>query len=436
MDGLVGRMDGVQAALDEARAAYVARNPASAAVYSQAEAVMPGGNTRSVLFYDPFPLAMARGEGSSLWDADGHRYLDLLGEYTAGLYGHSDPLIRAAITEALGKGLNLGAHNLYEPQLAKLICDRFPSIDRLRFTNSGTEANLLAISAAKAFTGRKRVLVFDGGYHGGGLTFVHGASPANVPHDFILCDYNDTDAAVAAIEAHSAELAAVLVEPMQGSGGCIPGDPEFLAALRRATEAAGVLLIFDEVMTSRTSVSGQQGMLELTPDMTTLGKYLGGGMSFGAFGGRMEIMAQFDPRKPGAMPHAGTFNNNVLTMAAGVAGLTQVFSADAADALRERGEAFRERLNGLCRENQVAMQFTGLGSLMNVHFCRGTIRRASDAAADNRLRDLFFFDMAAAGIYLARRGFIALMLPVSEAELDGVVEAVGAFIQRRRALLG
>jgi glutamate-1-semialdehyde 2,1-aminomutase len=436
MDGQDLRADAVDAALAEARAGYIARNPLSSAAYDLAEAVMPGGNTRSVLFYEPFPLVMVRGEGCLLWDADGHRYLDLLGEFTAGLYGHSDPVIRAAIDRALDGGMSFGAHNLMEPQLARLICDRFAAIDRLRFTNSGTEANLMALAAAKAFTGRSRILVFKGAYHGGVLTFAAGRSPANVPHDIILGDYNDDEGARRLIAENAADLAAVLVEPMLGSGGCIPGEPAFLAALQEAARAAGALFILDEVMTSRTSAGGLQGLLGLSPDLTTLGKYLGGGMSIGAFGGRAEVMALFDPRQPGALPHAGTFNNNVLTMSAGIAGLTQIFTPEAAERLRERGDRFRERLNALCRAAGAAMQFTGCGSIIGVHFKAAPIRNAADAAgADNRLRDLFFFDMAAAGIYLARRGFIALMLPVGEPELDQATAAVSDFLARRRDLL-
>ena len=242
MDGFDLRSDAVGAALAEARAAYVDRNPLSAAAHARAEAVMPGGNTRSVLFYEPFPLVMARGEGCFLWDADGHCYLDLLGEFTAGLFGHSNPVIRAAIDTALDAGWSFGAHNLMEPELARLICDRFASIDRLRFTNSGTEANLMALAAAKAFTGRSRILVFKGGYHGGVLTFAAGQSPANVPHDIIFGDYNDAESVRRLIAENAGDLAAVLVEPMMGAGGCIPGEPAFLATIQAAAQSVGRLV--------------------------------------------------------------------------------------------------------------------------------------------------------------------------------------------------
>jgi glutamate-1-semialdehyde 2,1-aminomutase len=420
--------EAVNGALAEARAAYAARNPKSLELYSAATAVMPGGNTRSVLYYDPFPLTIVRGEGCRVWDADGHEYIDLLGEFTAGVYGHSDPAIRAAVVAALDRGINLAGHGANEQELARLICDRFPSIELVRFTNSGTEANLMALAAATVFTRRRKILVFDGAYHGGVLSFTSAVSPVNVPHAFVRATYNDIDSTLSAVEAHAPELAAILVEPMLGSGGCIPADPEFLAALRRAASDRAILLIFDEVMTSRLSPGGRQQALNIVPDMTTLGKYLGGGLSFGAFGGRRDVMEQFDPRRPGALPHAGTFNNNVLTMAAGVAGLTKVFTPEAAQALNGRGDALRTRLNGVCQRHGARLQFTGLGSLMSAHATGRPIRTPADVADDDPgVQALFFFDMLNRGVYLARRGFVALSLAVGDAEIDHFVDAVEGF---------
>ena len=419
-------------ALARARERYVAANPASLAAHVEAAAALPGGNTRTVLFHAPFPLTMVRGEGCRLWDADGHEYVDMLGEYTAGLYGHSNPVIRGAIDAALDDGWNLGGHGVMESRLARLICERFASIDLVRFTNSGTEANLMAIATAVAVTGRRRVMVFEGGYHGGILYFGGGGIPINAPHHWLLGQYNDAAGAAALIAAHADELACIVVEPMLGSGGCIPAEPAFLQALREGADAAGAILIFDEVMTSRMSAGGQQARLAITPDLTTLGKYIGGGMSFGAFGGRRDIMDRYDPRRPDAIPHAGTFNNNVLTMAAGVAGLTRLFPPEAADALFRRGEALRERLNAIVP----AMQWTGLGSLMTVHFTKDPVRTPHDAArGDQGLRELFFFDMLDRGFYFARRGMAALSLEIGSAECDAVCAAVEAFARDHAPLI-
>jgi glutamate-1-semialdehyde 2,1-aminomutase len=423
-------------ALADESAAYARRNPKSQQRAAAAAAFLPGGNTRSSLFYDPFPLSIVRGDGCRIFDADGHEYLDFLGEFTAGIYGHSEPAIRAAIVAALNEGVNLSGHTALEAALARIICERFPCIDLVRFTNSGTEANLMALAAATVFTGRRSILVFDGAYHGGVLSFAHGASPVNVPHEFVIGVYNDTESALQLIDRHCRELAAILVEPMIGSGGSIPAEPAFLQALRRAATAHGLLLIFDEVMTSRLAPGGRQEAVGVTPDVCTLGKYLGGGMTFGAFGGRRDVMQQFDPRVPGALPHAGTFNNNVVTMAAGIAGLTKVFTPAAAQALNARGDALRLRLNALCRDRGARFQFTGLGSLMSAHATDQPIRTPADAArADAALEGLFFFEMLNRGVWVARKGFVALSLPIGDAEIDHFVDAVTDFLDVRKDLV-
>ena len=426
----------LDATLAQTTARYRARNPGSERLLREAADVLPAGNPRSVLFYTPFPLYMARGEGCHLWDADGHRYLDALGEFTAGIYGHSNPVIRQAIVAALQDGLSLSSHTAREAALAHEIQRRFPGMALLRFTNSGTEANLMALAAATAHTGRRKVLVFNGAYHGGVLSFGGGGSPVNVPHDFVVAPYNDLDAVRALVQAHGPQLAAILVEPMLGAGGCIPAEPAFLHGLRALADACGALLILDEVMTSRLSGGGRQALLGLKPDLTTLGKYFGGGLSFGAFGGRVDVMSRFDPRRADALGHAGTFNNNALTMAAGLAGLTQVLTPAALDALNQRGERLRERLNGVFKRHAVGLQFTGLGSVMQLHATDRPLRSAADlAGADDRVKALLFFDLLERGIFLARRGLVALSLPFGDAEADEFVAALDAVVTARHALL-
>jgi glutamate-1-semialdehyde 2,1-aminomutase len=421
--------------LNEAKEAYVTSAPASMARYVEATAVMPGGNTRTVLHYAPFPLAMARAEGCRMWDADGREFIDFLGEYTAGLYGHSHPVIRAALDRALDDGISFGASNMTEARFARAVCERF-GLERVRFTNSGTEANLLAISLGRIFTRRKKVLVFNGGYHGAVFGFAGGGSPINVPFDYVLAPYNDIARTQALIAENAADLALVILEPMIGSGGCIAASHEFLAVLRRETTRVGALLILDEVMTSRLAPGGLQSVAGVKPDLTTLGKYIGGGMSFGAFGGRADIMDLFDPRRANALPHAGTFNNNVLTMTAGLTGLTNVYTPEAASALNARGDGLRERLNGLCRAADAPVQFTGIGSMLAVHTMRGSVTSPEDAAkADPKLKELFFFDMLAHGIWLARRGMMTVSLPIGDAECDALVAAVEEFLSARRSLL-
>ena len=421
-------------AYGEAEEAFRARTPNSLAAHERAAEVMPGGNTRTVLHYAPYPLVFARGEGAHLWDADGHKLVDFLGEYTAGLYGHDNIVIQSAIETAVRDGIVLGGPNLMEARLARAVVDRFPALELVRFTNSGTEANLMAIGAARAFTGRPKLMAMQGGYHGGVLYFA-APSPVNAPFETILIPYNDPDAARDIIQAEGDQLACVIVEPMMGSGGCIPASTEFLTTLRESTHKTGALLIFDEVMTSRLAPGGRHGALNITPDLISLGKYLGGGVSFGAFGGREDIMKGFDPRSDGAWPHAGTFNNNIMTMTAGLAGLTQLFTPEACIELNARGDGFRGRLNDAISARGMPVQVTGIGSMNTVHFTAKPVLRPSVDPTAARKRDLMHLDMIQAGIYHARRGMMNLSLPMIDKDLDIAVTAFESFLDNRRALL-
>src|SRR5215469_7082495 len=422
-------------AVEQARARYALARPRTKELHERARDVLPGGNTRTVLYHPPFPLRIARGWDAVLADVDGHEYVDLLGEYSAGLYGHSHPVVIKAMTDALAEGISRGAHTRYEVDLAEAVCARFASIERVRFTNSGTEANLMALSAARAYTGRDQIMAFRGGYHGGLLTFKSGPSPVNAPYDVLLADYNDPEQATRLIRDNAGSVACVLVEPMLGSAGCIPGDAAFLAGLREAATEAGALLIFDEVMTSRTGGGGLQGRLGITPDLTTLGKYIGGGSSFGAFGGRADVMELFDPGRPGALPHAGTFNNNVLSMAGGYAGLTQVYSPDVAERHTAKGDDLRDQLARRFGEAGAPFQVTGVGSLLAIHPVPTPVTSPDDlAGCDQRLLELLFLDLLELGYYMAPRGYMALSLALASGQLEGFLRAVERVLSARAEL--
>lgn len=421
--------------LAEAMANFVAKRPKTAALHERAKAVMPGGNTRTVLYSAPFPIRAERAEGCTIWDVDGHSYLDLVGEYSAGIYGHSNPRIHRAVNDALAQGLNMGAHHTREVIFAEAVTSRF-DLDLVRFTNSGTEANMMALAAARCFTGRKKIMPMEGGYHGGTLYFSHGASPVNAPFDCVLARFNDIEKTRALIVQHADDLAAVILEPMLGGGGCLPAAPEFLAMLREETARRGIVLVFDEVMSSRLHPKGLSAKYGIQPDIKTLGKYIGGGMSFGAFGGSHAIMEQFDPSRPNALPHAGTFNNNTLTMTAGHVGLTEIFTAEACVALNERGEELRRAINDLCMGYQAAFQATGVGSMITLHPIAGSIVKPEDAdRADKRLKRLLYLYLLDQGIYIAERGFMALSLVVSAVDRQRLLDALESFIKRYRHLL-
>ncbi|MCA3555124.1 aminotransferase class III-fold pyridoxal phosphate-dependent enzyme [Aestuariivirga sp.] len=425
----------VEAALEEAKAAFAAKRPKTRAMHERAAQVMPGGNTRTVLFTAPFPLRVERASGSTITDIDGHSYLDLLGEYSAGIYGHSHPRILDAARAALDKGLNYGAHHEGEVKLAQLVTRRF-NMDLVRFTNSGTEANMMALAAARCFTGRSKIMPMSGGYHGGTLYFSHGASPVNAPFDCVMGEFNDAGTTLGRIAGNAGDLAAVILEPMLGGGGCIPAGRDFLAMLRGETHMRGIVLIFDEVMTSRLHPGGLSAKLGIEPDLKTLGKYVGGGMSFGAFGGRADIMALFDPASPAALPHAGTFNNNTLTMNVGHVAMADVYTPEACEELNARGDRLREMLNDLFLSYQVKMKATGQGSMIAIHPAAGDIRSPHDIEhTDKRLRQLLFLDLLEQGFYIAERGFMALSLMVTDADCARLVGAVEDYVNRRRDLL-
>lgn len=394
--------------VEGARQAFAARNPESRRLHEEARRFLPGGHTRTILAHEPFALTFVRGEGAVLTDADGHEYIDLLGDYTAGLFGHGERRVLDAVDAAMRELASVGGIHPRETELARLMCERF-GLDRVRFTNSGTEANLMAITAAREATGRSKVLVFRGAYHGGVLFFSDGGASWNAPYEFVVAPYNDLAGTTALIDD---DLAAVLVEPMLGSGGCIPAEPGFLAGVFEAARSAGAVCIADEVMTSRHGRAGLAALLGVEPDIRTFGKYIGGGFSFGAFGGRAELLDQFDSTRPGSIPHAGTFNNNVATMTAGCVVLGELYTAEVAEAHTARGEAFRAQVAEVLGRHELPVTVSGFGSMLTLH-------------AEPELKELLFLGLYLRGIYTAPRGMVNLSLPLTDEQLDAALAALG-----------
>ncbi|KIY01943.1 uncharacterized protein Z520_02081 [Fonsecaea multimorphosa CBS 102226] len=431
----------LRAATIHAHGEYEHKNPQSLKYHEEACKYLPGGNTRTVLHTNPFPLTIDHGKECYLTTVDGHTYVDFLGEYTAGIYGHNHPVIRQAVESALHGGWNYGGHNKLEPELAKIICERFPAMELVRFVNSGTEANMMALATALAFTGKKKILLFHKGYHGSTISGIKlsDKTSINLPHDFVLATYNDvqgTESLVNSLPKDS--LAAILLEPMLGSGGCYAATPEFLSTLRRLATEHGALLIFDEVMTSRLHYHGLGSQTGLTPDLMTLGKWVGGGMSFGAFGGRREIMKLYDPRD-GTLLHPGTYNNNCFTMAAGVAGCN-LLNPETINNLNALGDRMRTQVETVLSNRGILegttvpsspvtdampqrppkMFIKGKGSLMAIQFT---------GPEATTLQDLFYHHMLAQGIYIASRGFVALNIMLTEEHVAMFVRAVEGFCE-------
>jgi len=309
-------------------------------------------------------------------------------------------------------------------------------MEQLRFCNSGTEANIWALTAARQLTGRKKIIAFRDAYHGGAIKFPNGHSALNIPFDFVLAEFNDTAGTEELIHAIGSELAAVIVEPILGAGGNIPADRKFLEMLRKATRKTGALLIFDEVKTSRIGPAGFQGLLGIEPDLTTLGKFIGGGLTFGAFGGSSEIMAHFNPKNPGHWNHAGTFNNNVCTMAAGCAAMGEVYTPRRAQEFLEYSEAFRLSLNALFAAQGAPMYANGMGSMIAIHFSRNPTMRTTDITAGCRaMRPLLHLEMLLAGVLICSRGDMFLSLPMTEQHLSRARDALKSFIDRYKPLI-
>lgn len=414
----------LDAAVAAAEHRYAAQRPKSKRLAAEASRWLPGGNTRSVLDFAPFPFRVATTEGPYIVDVDGHRYLDLLGNYTAGLLGHLPEESRRVFKEVAETGLSIGGVGPAEADAARLITQRFASIEQVRITNSGTEANLMAIATAIHHTGRSKVVVCRGAYHGGLLYFGDSGAPLVVPHDWLHIDFNDATSVAQAFAAHASDIACVMVEPMLGAAGCLPPEPGFLESLRNMCTEHGALLVFDEVMTSRLATGGAQQLLGVSPDMTTLGKYIAGGFSFGAFGGGRSIMAAYDGAAGGELSHGGTFNNNPLTIAGINATLGFALTDELLDRLNRLGERLRHSLMDVFA-GSVPMSATGMGSLLNIHGSPvppTTVYQAN--AGDDRWKALLFFHLLEAGFYIARRGFVSLSADVTDQHVAEVPTAV------------
>ena len=430
------QMHKIQQALDDARGRYATANPLSMAADKAAERYLPGGNTRSVLHFEPFPLTMVSGEGAEVVDLDGHRYIDFVCEYSAGLFGHSDSTIKSAIQLALETGVGMGAPNASERELAKILCHRFASIEQLRFCNSGTEANLMALTTARLVTGRNKILVFNGAYHGGVIKFPTGASEFNVPFDFVFADYNDVDGTVEAIQQAGKQLAAVILEPILGAGGNIPATPAFLNTLRQTTRDVGALLILDEVKTARLGPSGMQGVMDIQPDLTTLGKIIGGGLPTGAFGGKQEIMAIYNPKQKGSWKHAGTFNNNVCSMAAGCAAMGEVYTQERAKEFFDWSESVRTEFNAMFAAKGVPMICNGLGSMFAIHFSNTPVTsRTIRSAEGHALHALLHMELLLRGLLVIGRGDVFLSLPMTDDHLTRLRVGLEEFIDRYKLVI-
>jgi glutamate-1-semialdehyde 2,1-aminomutase len=387
---------------------YRRRTPASERFFLEARRYLPGGDSRSTLFYRPYPAVLARGHGCTVTDLDGNELLDFSGNHSVLIHGYNHPAVLAAVRRQLEAGTCFAGPT--EPQLllARMLCQRISSIELVRFTNSGTEATLQAIRVARAFTRRRLIARAQAAYHGSLETTMDPTHP-----DAVVIPFDDTEQAVRTIEARGRELAAVLVEPVQGSAGMIPAACEYLERLREVTARLGILLVFDEVVSFRIAWGGAQEHYRVTPDLTILGKLIGGGFPLGALGGRADVMALFDPSNgPPAVPHPGSYNANPMSLVAGAATL-ELLTRGAIDALNRRGDALRSRLAEFFDLTESRVRITGLGSLFAIH-----------PTAQPELRHRIFLGLYNQGVLVDPRGVGTLSTVIGEGEIARLLDAL------------
>jgi glutamate-1-semialdehyde 2,1-aminomutase len=428
---------------------YRQTTPGSRALHEKAVRVMPGGTTRTTTYFDPYPLFIDRGEGCLVWDVDGTERIDMIGNYTAMILGHAHPKVVEAIRAQAGRGTAYAAANAIEGELAEILCERVPSLDLVRFCNSGTEATMFAMRLARAFTGRPRIARIEGGYHGThdyAEVSTHPvpaeAGPADRPlarpdsigtpawalEQTLVLPFNDPDAAELILRQEGNQVAAVILEPIIGAGGVIAATSEFLQRLRSVTRELGMLLIFDEVISLRVAPGGAQQLYGVVPDLTTMGKIIGGGLPVAAFGGRADVMELLDPRRQPNLAQGGTYNGNPLGMAAGVAAMKEL-TPDVYEDLNRRGARVKDQLSEVFASHGVAAQVNGVASLLAIHFTATPVTdyRSKMTADEGMTRD-FFLGLLNHGVLMAPRAMGALSTPMGEEEIQRFVDAADAVV--------
>lgn len=420
--------------------------PASQQIYARARHVLPGGNTRTTVYMKPFPLYAVRGEGCRVWDADGAERIDCINNFTAMIHGYCHPKVDEAVREQLALGTCFGMPTESEIELAEILCERLAGVDQVRFTNSGTEAVMMALKAARAFTGREKIAKVEGAYHGSydyaevsldsapanwgdsaptSTPYAKG-TPTGVLDDVVVLPFNNIELTERLLREQAGQLAAVLVDPMPNRAGLVPATAEYMACLARVAKETGTLLIFDEVISLRLGYHGAQGIWRVKPDLTTMGKIIGGGYPIGAVGGREEVMAVFDPTsgKP-ALPHGGTFSANPISMRAGIASL-RLLDKPAFERLEAIGNRVRQGIDAAFERLGIPGRTTGRGSLLKVHFTNNAVvdyRSAYQNADTAKLLATFNLGLLNRGVLAASYGLMALSTSMSDADIDQVIAA-------------
>jgi len=406
---------------------YRRRTQKSRATLEASRKYMPGGDTRTSIWFEPYPFWIDKAEGCRFTDVDGHEYIDFHNCYTTMILGHANPKVVAAVREQVAKGTAFGALIPTVVRWSELICNMVESVDKVRFGNSGTEAVMIALRVARGLTGKDMILKTDGCYHGSYDPVVYPSDAAGIPKsargDSIIVPYNDKEAAEKAIVENKDRLAAVIVEGAMGAAGMIPPRNGYLEFLRKVTAENGVLFILDEVISLRLAWGGVQSIYGIKPDLTTMAKIIGGGYPVGALGGREDLMQLFSPEVR-RVYHAGTLNANPITATAGVATLEQL-NAQVIDRINRLGESFADGVRAVFKKLNIKGQVTGMGSLQNIHFSDKPVVNGKSAREANKdLLHLFYLAMQERGMFSAARGLYVMSTPMTQQEIDATVKAV------------
>lgn len=405
-------------------------------LFKESQKYIPGGVNSPVRAFKAVgsnPVFMQRGEGSKLYDVDGNEFIDYIGSWGPHLFGHNPPFIKEALLKAVENGTSFGAPTELEVQIAKLITQMVPSVEMVRMVNSGTEATMSAVRAARGFTGRDKFIKFEGCYHGhadyflikagsGALTFGMPTSPGVTKGnaaDTLLADYNDIDSVKKIVAENKNEIAAIIVEPVAGNMGVVPASKEFLTGLRDICSEEKIVLIFDEVMTGfRVAKGGAQELYGIKPDLSTFGKIIGGGLPVGAFGGRKDIMEIISPSGP--VYQAGTLSGNPLAMAAGYAGLQYINqNPDVYKVLEEKSAYLEKGIRSALHDAKKNYAFNRVGSMMTLFFVEEEVNNYKAAVKSDTITfGKYFNSMLNSGIYLAPAQFEAIFVSTAHTRED------------------
>lgn len=416
---------------------YADARPNSRRLHTEACKYMPGGDTRTATFFLPFPNFIKYGDGAYMYDEDGFKLLDFQNNYTSLIHGHAHPETVEAVREQIAKGSAYTAPFEKQIELSEILTQRFPSVDMIRYTNSGTEANMHALRIARAYTGKAKIIKTEGGYHGTTDVFEASVDPnikkagtldqikvipesrgvsENALKDVLVVPFNDIERTRKMIEEHHRETACIIIEPIMGSAGQITPDLEYLKFLREITEQYHIVLIFDEVVTGRLSLGGAQKFYGVTPDLTTMGKIIGGGTPVGAFGGKQEIMQMYDPREK-KMYHSGTFNGNAVTMAAGLATM-KAYNQEAVDYVNGLGTLFKEGVLKIYDKLGLNMKISGAGSIYNILFTDKDVKNYRDvASAHEELNKVLYMSLLTKGVFDAERGMFCMSTAMTKEDI-------------------